>query len=158
MRSKSKRNIDSTPMRVGGTNQIRIPAESVLDIQATGPMCDDGMVVETLEYHIGGSITDVSVLVRLECGNYIDRVENRSPLDIWLKPCTVIRIVSEEDHVMEKLQFDVTQTEYVVVDRVTIHQPRNQVNSADSTSASDPSNQPDMDVWIKRLSAHSFQR
>ncbi len=68
--------------------------------------------------------------MRPECGNYIVRVENRSPSDIWLKPCTVIGTVSEVDQVMEKLQFDVIETESeVVVDRVTIHPPRNQVKS-----------------------------
>lgn len=47
-----------------------------------------------------------------------------------MKPCTVIGTVSEVDQVMEKLQFDVIETESeVVVDRVTIHPPRNQVKS-----------------------------
>ncbi len=49
MMSTSKRKIYSAPVRVGGTNQIRVPAESALDIQATGPKCDDVMVVEPLE-------------------------------------------------------------------------------------------------------------
>lgn len=166
MKSTSKKRIDSAPVRVGGTNQIRVPAESAMDILATGPKYDDVMVVEPLEYPIGGSIAAVSVLVRPECGSYIVRVENRSPSDMWLKPRTVIGTVSEVDQVMENLQLDVTETENeVVVERFTTHPPAPQVktdsihcNSVDFKSApSEPSQQPeDPDAWMNRIKCAQF--
>ena len=150
--------IDSAPLRVGGNQSVRVPAETQVNILATGPRSDDVMLVEPLDYPVGGSVAAVSVLTRPECSSYIVRVVNRSPSDMWLKPHTVIGKVSDVAEVREKLQIDVTETESeVVVESVFTTAPAPKVstegaqcNSVDSEAASS-SQVTNPDAWMDRV-------
>ena len=95
--------ITSAPVRVAGRNRIRVPAESVVNVAATGPISDDAVMVEPLEYPIAGSGTVVSTLVQPMRGDYIVQIMNIGATDIWLRPRMMIGMASTVDLTLERL-------------------------------------------------------
>ena len=147
---KSKPSVDAVSIRVAGTAKVRVPAESVIDLDASGPKSIGLALVEPLKYPVAGSVAAVNTLVDATDGRYIVRVMNWSASDVWLNPKSVIAVVSSVDLLeseSSRLDFQITDTE-VVVGEITTHPPE-KVQELDFCKSEDQSS--DLDAQVQKV-------
>ena len=93
----------STPIRVAGQEKIRLPAQSMVDVVATGPASKEPVLVEPLDHPVCGSAAVISTLTKPENGEYIVRVANISKSDIWLRPRMMIGNAQKVDYTLDRI-------------------------------------------------------
>ena len=139
--------IDGSSVKLAGANQVRIPAESVVDVKVTGPSNRNWLLVEALDQPIKGSIAAMATLVNPEDGDYLVRLVNVSKGDVWLKPGTMVGKAHSIDYVVNKL-LDVEENEgELIVGEVTRMTPYVACNSV--SPAISPSPQQGEDLLSK---------
>ena len=94
--------ISGVPVRIAGQDHVRIPAQSFVNVRATGPESKGLVVVEPLEHPVNGSAAVVSTLLRPEGTLYTIRVMNLGTRDVWLRPRTQIGEAHGVDYAIDR--------------------------------------------------------
>ena len=94
--------ISGAPVRVAGQNTVRIPAQSFVNVRATGPESKGLVVVEPLQNPVQGGAAVVSTLLKPDGALYTVRVMNVSSSDVWLRPRTIIGEAHGVDYTLDR--------------------------------------------------------